>query len=173
MQRIRRFCVGRDQPVLLPVVLYEQAANIGKKPGAGSVRVPLKDPADVIVPRSSIANPPDAARIRAGVVTPVLRFTEPLSGRTTVDRGFCQKLVALLSVPSASTSKCAVSTWPSASDPLEQVRALVGCTVNDQLPAASAWVTPPDPPMPINGSVLFSQAATERSTVRQRTVDLT
>lgn len=152
-------------------MVYEQAAKTGRKPALGSPRVPLKDPADVIVPARSIADPEDAARIRA--VMPLLRFTEPLSGKRVVDEGPCQKLVPLLRVPPASTSKCAVNTWPSASDPLEQASALVGCTVNDQLPVTCATVIPPDPPKPINGSVLVSQAATETSNVRQRTVDLT
>ncbi len=173
MRRISTGCLGRDQPVLAPVAVYVQAANTGNEPGLGSVTVPLKDPVDVIVPRSSIADedPADAAMERT--VKPVLRVTEPLSGRTSVVGGFCQVLVPVPRVPSASTSKNAVNTWPSASDPLEQVRVLVGRTVNDQFPVASARLTPPVPPMPIRVLALFSQAATDTSKVRQNNVGRT
>jgi hypothetical protein len=60
-----------------------------------------------------------------------------------------------------------------ASEPLVHARALVRCTVNDQLPVACAVVSPPPPGMPMSASVLVSQAARETSNVRQRKVDLT
>lgn len=172
MRRTRADRLGRDQPVLVPEVVYEQVPNTGNEPGAGSVTVPLKDPADVIVPRSSISekDPAEAAMKRS--VKPVPRLTAPLSGRTSVVGGFRQVLV-VARVPSESTSNRAVNNWPSASDPLVHARALVGRTVNDQLPAASAWLTPPVPPKLINGSVLFSQAVTDTSKVRQKTLGRT
>jgi hypothetical protein len=81
-----------------------------------------------------------------------------------------QVLVELLTVPSASTSKCAVIVWPFGSDPLAQL--VVGCSVNVQLPETWPAVAPV-PPKPINGSVVLSQAATDASNARQRTIDLT
>jgi hypothetical protein len=67
-----------------------QAANTGKKPGAGSVSVPLKEPADVIVPRSSISDPD--VDVRKISDTPELSVIAPLTGRLVVDPGLCQKL---------------------------------------------------------------------------------
>jgi len=115
-----------------------------------------------------MADPVVAVKARGGVVTPLFRLTEPLIDPEAVPDS--QVLVELLTVPSASTSKCAVSVWPSASDPLAQL--VVGCNVNVQLPETWPAVAPV-PPKPKNGSVVLSQAATDASNARPRTMDLT
>jgi hypothetical protein len=167
MGRIQETCLGRDQPVLLPETVYEQAPNTWNEPGAGSVSVPVNAPAEVIVPRISIAaeDPGDAAMNRSA--KPVLRVIAPLTGRTSVDGGFCQVLVAG-TVPSARTFNCAVNAWPLAREPVVHPRVLVRCTVNVQFPEAWVAVIDPSPPKPINGSVLFSQAERETKRVRHK-----
>ncbi|HYU51814.1 MAG TPA: hypothetical protein VEK37_02680 [Gemmatimonadaceae bacterium] len=161
----------------VPVVVYSQppTLNIGEDPAAGSVSVPVKVLVAVIVPRSSIADalPLDAVRMRS--VNPSLRRTNPLIGRTSVVGGFCQLLVLALTVPSARTFRFAVISCPSASDPPEHGSVAVFRTVNDQLPAAWACVIapPPVPPMPMSGSVLFSQATDRSNNVRQMTIGRT
>jgi hypothetical protein len=169
MRRFLPGCLELAQLGLSPVVLYEQAEteNTGSEPALGSPRVPLKDPAELKVPASSIADPEVAVRVRGGVATPLLRFMNPVAVPATP--AVCQVLL-VLTVPSVSTFNCAVSTWPSGSDPLPQV--LAGCRVNAQLPDTWAAVTPVAP-KPMNGSVLVSQALRETSNVRQRTMDLT
>src|SRR5450759_548352 len=163
---------------LVPGALYSHPVavlNIGDSPAAGSVRVPLKLLVGVIVPRSSIPDALPDPELKMRSVDPLFRLIVPLSGKTTVVGGFCQKLVELLSVPSARTSRCAVISEPSASPPL-QGSVLVFVTVKDQLPAASAWVMtpPPEPPMPKRpGSVLVSQAAVRTSRVRARAIGRT
>src|SRR5207237_8681853 len=135
----------------VPDVVYSHppTLNIGDDPGAGSVRVPVKVLVAVIVPRNSIpaALPLEALRIR--LVNPSLRRTEPLIGRTTVVGGFFQLLVEALTVPSESTSRWAVITCPSASEPPEHGSVVVFRSVKDQSPAACACVTAPPlgPPM--------------------------
>jgi hypothetical protein len=86
------------------------ALNIGENPGAGSVRVPVNVLLGVIVPRSSIADPPplDALSIRSA--DPSLKLTVPLKGKITVAGGFCQLLVVVFRVPPDNTSRWAVKT---------------------------------------------------------------
>ena len=143
-----------------------QTEKTGKEPDLGSPTVPLKDPVDVKVPANSIADPVVAVRARV-VVTPLLRSMEPLTEPAAP--AVCQVLVLLVTVPAATTSRCAVSTWPSGSDPVGQPDA--GCRVNDQLPVTWPAVIPVAP-KPKNGSVLVSQAATDASNARPRTIDL-
>jgi len=145
-----------------------QDEKTGKEPALGSPTVPLKDPVEPKVPASSIAEPVFAVKTRGGVVTPLFRLTEPLMEPEAVPAD--QVLVELVTVPSVSTSKCAVSAWPSGSDPVAQP--VAGCNVNVQLPETWPAVAPV-PPKPINGSVVLSQAATPASNARQRTIDLT
>jgi hypothetical protein len=123
---------------------------------------------DPNVPASSIADPVVAVKVSGGVVTPLFRLTEPLMEPEAVPAD--QVLVEALTVPSVSTSKCAVIVWPSPSDPLAQPD--VGCSVNVQFPETCPGVAPV-PPKPINGSVELSQAATPASNAIQRTIDLT
>jgi hypothetical protein len=163
--------LAADDQLFVPVVVYVHAANTGSKPGSGSRSVPLKAPPAVIVPVSSIAVPPDPLRLRVG--RPVGRSTKPLTAPVTNGEATCQTLVLLFTVPSVSTTKVAVNIWPSASDPLEQARALVGWTTNDQLPDAWAEVIEPPPPIPMKGSVLVSQPAAVTSRVKQRMIGRT
>jgi hypothetical protein len=144
-----------------------QLEKTGKEPALGSPRVPLKDPLELKVPASSIADPVEAIKGRGGVVTPLFRLTEPLIDPEAVP---AVQVLVELTVPSESTSKCAFSVWPSASDPAAQP--VVGCNVNVQLPETWPAVAPV-PPNPMNGSVVLSQAATDASNARQRTMDLT
>ena len=137
----------------------------------GSDSVPLKDPAAVNVPSSSMAAVDPVEANMKKRVEPVPRVTLPVNGRTSVVGGFCQKLVEA-SVPSDSTSRRAVSTWPVINDPLGHARGPVRVRVKDQLPVAWAAVRPPPPGVPMSVSMLVSQAARDTSNVRQRKVDL-
>jgi hypothetical protein len=94
-------------------------------------------PAELIVPRSSIAELefPDPAKKNTSV-TPSVRRTAPVAGRTTELDGLTHVLVLALKVPSLSTSKCAVRTWPSARDPPPQASVVVRRSDIDQLPVA-------------------------------------
>jgi len=91
----------------VPEVVYSQppTLNIGENPGAGSVRVPVKVPVEVIVPRSSIPAALPLEELIKRSAKPSLSRTVPLSGRTTVVGGFCQLLVVAFNVPSANTSR--------------------------------------------------------------------
>lgn len=167
MATIPEDCLGRDQPVLLPEAVYEQAPNTWNEPGAGSVRVPVKAPAEVNVPRISIAADDPAEAAMNKLAKPVLRVTAPVTGRARVEGGFCQVLVEV-TVPSARTFSCAVSAWPSTREPVVHPSVLVRCTVNDQFPAAWAAVIAPSSPKPINGEVLLSQPERTTRTVRHK-----
>jgi len=171
MRRITADCSVCDQPVLTPVALYVQTVNTGNLPGLGSETVPLNDPAEFIVPRSSISDPDPADAVRKTSVEPLLRVTAPeLIGRTRVVGGFSQELVAGATVPSESTSRWMFNNWPSGREPLGHAGVFGGWSVKDQLPAASVCESPPLPPKPIKGSVLVSHAVVETSNVRQRTM---
>src|SRR5450759_1592719 len=163
---------------LVPDVVYSHppALHIGDSPAAGSVRVPVNVPVGVIVPRSSIPDPLPLPALKMRSADPSLSATAPLRGNTTAVGGFCQLLVEVLIVPSASTSKCAVRSDPSASNPPVQASVDVFRTVNDQSPVAWVCVTAPPPvtPMPKrSGSVLVSQAAVRTSRVRARAIGRT
>lgn len=157
---------------LVPVAVYSQplVPKIGEKPGAGSVSVPENVALEVIVPRSSIADPLPVLELKNRSVKPSLKRTEPLNGRTSVVGGFCQVLVPALTLPSAPTSRCVVSTCPLARPPL-QARVEVLCSVTDQFPDACDCDTVPDPPgTPKMESVVVSQAAVRASKLRQSTI---
>jgi hypothetical protein len=89
-----------------------------------------------MVPVSSI--PEFAPPLIVRSVDPLDSVTLPLTGKAVADDGVCQKLVEVLTVPSARMSRCAVSRVPSASEPPVHGSVVVFDTWNVQLPVASA-----------------------------------
>jgi hypothetical protein len=159
-----------------PTVEYSHppVLNIGNNPDAGSVSLPINVPVRVIVTFSCIPDVLPVPDLKMRLVIPSLSRTEPLRGKTT--EPFCQLLAALLTVPSARTSRCAVSRLPFASDTTVQGRVVVFVGVNDQSPVACACVMAPPPPPSWpkrSGSALFSQAAVRTKRVRARIVGRT
>jgi hypothetical protein len=99
--------------VLTPVAVYSHPFPLktGVSPAAGSTTVPVKAPAAVIVPLSSIPEVvlvADANSVR--LVPPLVKFTVPASARTVAEGDARQVLVAVVSVPLLTTSRCRRST---------------------------------------------------------------
>src|SRR5471032_876902 len=108
---------------------HPKLLNMNNSPDAGSVRVPMNVPVGVIVTCSCIPDVP-VPELKMRLVIPSPSRTEPLRGKTT--EPFCQLLAAPSTVPSARTTRCAVSRLPSASDTTVQGSVVVFVTVNDQ-----------------------------------------